>query len=261
MESYMPNVIQVKKIIVSLLLSTLFTTTINAKSSISHQCEKIQQYTMGLKYQQQSAEIHALQLQSYTLATLRIEQYLQQHPNTKDIAVVTDLDETVIDNSALLARDTEKCHDWTSWDTWNEWEQKGNPSLIPGSLAFFNFLNERGIKIFYVSDRSQQHKSSTLSTLKSLQLPQVSAENVLLYDSSKQQRREKISKDYHIIMLLGDSLPDFSSDFTTKQSKAEREQAVLNNREHFGKDWIVLPNSSYGTWSKDHLKAWDKPLN
>ncbi|MCF9046231.1 5'-nucleotidase, lipoprotein e(P4) family [Acinetobacter nectaris] len=251
------------KKILPLLLTAFLGTAVHAAETpagSNNKCAEMQQYIMGLKYQQQSAEIHALQLQSYELATLHIQQYLQQHPNAKNIAVVTDLDETVLDNSALLVRDTEQCHDWRTWDTWNDWEVNGHPTLMPGSLAFFNFLNERGIKIFYVSDRTQEHKASTVATLKELKLPQVSMNNVLLYDSPKQQRREKIAKDYNIIMLLGDSLPDFSSDFTSKQSKTEREQGVLKNQHHFGHDWIVLPNSSYGAWSKDTLKAWDEPL-
>jgi predicted secreted acid phosphatase len=38
-----------------------------------------------------------------------------------------DLDETVLDNTPLLARDMEQCHDYTKWDTWGDWEKQGNP--------------------------------------------------------------------------------------------------------------------------------------
>ena len=172
---------------------------------------------------------------------------------------MTDLDETVIDNAALLARDTQTCHDYQKWDTWVDWEKQGQPVLIPGSLEFFNFANEHGVKIFYVSDRTQTNKAATIKSLEKLNLPQVNANSVLLLDSSKQQRRETIeAANYNIVMLLGDSLPDFSTDFNSKQLKEERAAAVQRTKAHFGKDWIVLPNASYGAWTKDQLEPWVK---
>lgn len=218
-----------------------------------------EKYKTALQYQQQSAEIQALQIQSYELATLRLKEILNQNPNAKNLAIVTDLDETVIDNSALLARDTQTCHDYQKWDTWVDWEKQGQPVLIPGSLEFFNFANEHGVKIFYVSDRTQANKTATIKSLEKLNLPQVNANSVLLLDSPKQQRRESIqTANYNIVMLLGDSLPDFSTDFNSKQPKEERTAAVQRTKAHFGKDWIVLPNASYGAWTKDQLEPWVK---
>lgn len=213
-------------------------------------------YEMAVKYQQHSAEIQALQLQSYELATLRLKEILKQHPDAKNLAIVTDLDETVIDNSALFARDLQTCHDYTKWDTWKDWETQGHPLLIAGSLDFLNFATAQGVKIFYVSDRTQANKNATIQSLQKLQLPQVNEQSVLLLDSNKQQRRENIAKNHQIVMLIGDSLPDFSTDFNSKQNKEERKNAILKTKQHFGHDWIVLPNASYGTWSKDTLKTW-----
>lgn len=242
----------------ALLFSVALPTTVLAKNQPD--CS-IQQYQMALKYQQGSPEIQALQQQSYALATLRIQQYLAQHPHPeKPLAVVTDLDETVLDNSALLARDTLACHDWSSWDTWSAWEKGGTPTLIAGSLDFFNFLNDQGIKIFYISDRSDENKNATLATLKQLKLPQVNADQVLLLGPKKPQRRDSVTaQGYQTIMLLGDSLPDFSSDFNSKQTKAEGLAAVEKNKAHFGTDWIVLPNASYGSWHKNTLNTWQTP--
>ena len=35
---------------------------------------------------------------------------------------------------------------------------------------------------------------------------------------------------------------------------------VDKNAAHFGADWIVFPNATYGDWSTAPLKAWDSPL-
>ena len=80
----------------------------------------------------QSAEIRALQLQAYNVATARLDAAVAAAADPATLAVVTDLDETVIDNSALLARDLANCHVYDAWDTWLPWERDGDPTLIPG---------------------------------------------------------------------------------------------------------------------------------
>lgn len=217
-------------------------------------------YSMGVRYQQQSAEIAALQQQAYNLATLRLDQQVQQQGSAKGLAIITDIDETLIDNSELLARDLAQCHDFTTWDTWKHWEREGQPRLLPGALAFFSHADKLGVTIFYISDRYQENKSHTLATLEKLGLPQVTEQQVLLYGPPKQQRREQVMKDYNVVMLLGDTLHDFSEAFISKVPLEQQQHLVEQNAARFGQDWIMFPNASYGTWSKAPLKAWDAPL-
>ena len=146
-----------KKHITTLLLSLLFISTSTLAVNDSDVCQATQNAT-ALSYQQQSAEVTALQLQTYAFATERFKQIMQADKSAKKMAVVLDLDETVIDNSPLLVRDMNNCHDYTSWDTWSDWEQKGHPTLIPGAKAFLDYVNSQNVNIFYVSDRLQKIK-------------------------------------------------------------------------------------------------------
>lgn len=216
-------------------------------------------YTMGLRYQQQSAEIRALQRQSWALATYRLKDILSEPQGGKPPAIITDLDETVIDNSALLVRDLKACHDYTSWDTWGDWEKKGEPTLIPGAKAFLNYASDHDVAIYYISDRLEENHAHTMETLKALGLPQVDREHVLLLGPPKQARRASVEKDHRVVMQLGDTLHDFSEDFA-KKSLNDEYQAVEDHAERFGNDWIVLPNATYGSWSDATLEGWDKPL-
>ncbi|WP_050764777.1 HAD family acid phosphatase [Photobacterium sp. SKA34] len=75
--------------------------------------------------------------------------------------------------------------------------------------------------------------------------------NVLLDEVSKEKRRQHIRQTSKIIMLFGDSLADFASPFKTKKTTEKQRELVKENKFHFGDDWIILPNASYGTWSKD----------
>lgn len=244
------------KIIAKTLLLTLPLLSACAFAADRTLCEP-QTYEMALRYQQKSAEIMALQLQTYRFAAGRFREKVKSLGPSKKAAVVLDLDETVIDNAALLVRDMQQCHDYTAWDTWGEWEKRGKPALIPGARAFLEEVNRAGVAIFYVSDRSEKNKRATLDTLTSLGLPQVSAQHVLLDATSKEQRRQSIMKNYHIIMLFGDSLPDFAAQFKNIKS-TEAQRAIVNeNRARFGDDWIVLPNAGYGSWSDATLSGWE----
>lgn len=213
-------------------------------------------YEMALRYQQKSAEIMALQLQTYRFATGRFDEKVKDLKTPENYAVVMDLDETVLDNTPLLVRDMEQCHDYTQWDTWSDWEKQGKPGLIPGAKAFLEHVNQSKVRIYYVSDRMQENKADTINMLKSLGLPQVSDDSVLLDTVSKEERRQSILKKQQIIMLFGDSLPDFAVQFKNKKPSEQQRELVEASAEHFGNDWIVLPNAAYGSWSKATPDSW-----
>lgn len=215
------------------------------------QCEiEVERYQLPVKFQHRSAEVQALQYQAFNVARFRLDEILKQ-PHAKKLAIVTDLDETIIDNTAIFVEDLKKCENYTSWKSWEAWEQFGQPELIPGSLAFLNYADQQGVTIFYISDRSQTHRQATTARLKQLNLPQVNDDQILLYGTSKEERRQHIqAQDYEIVLLLGDTLHDFSRAFSNQQSKQQRALAVEENKDAFGHSFIMLPNVSYGAWSE-----------
>lgn len=219
----------------------------------------VREFAMGLRYQQQSAEVRALQLQAYALATERLNAAVAKAEDPSKLAVVTDLDETVIDNTPLLVRDMQLCHQYDTWDTWGFWERDGKPTLIPGAKEFLDHADRSGVAIFYISDRFGENKESTLATLNELELPQVSGETVLLYGTSKVERRAVVEENHDIVLLLGDTLHDFDGVFYKADTETKR-QHVEENQNRFGVDWIVFPNSTYGEWSEAPLDAWDAEL-
>ena len=89
-----------------------------------------------------------------------------------------------------------------------------------------------------------------MANLEKYNYPIQSAQNLILRskESSKEARRQNISKDYDIVLLLGDSLTDFSSLFDNHKSEKERAAAVETLKSEFGKRFIVLPNVGYGDW-------------
>ncbi len=240
--------------------------TISKKTEKASSCPQ-KEYAMGLRYFQQSAEIVALQKQAYNLATARFDDFILNYKlanpqsNLSNLAIISDLDETVLDNSELIVRDMQQCHEFTTWDTWKVWEREGEPKLISGALKFLNHVNKSGVSIYYISNLYDENKASTLATLKKLNLPQVDDKHVLLYGEPKTRRRASVTKNHMLIMQLGDSLHDFSGDFAkVKRDMKKSRKLVEKNSDKFGTEYIVFPNSIYGYWSKAKLNSWSAPL-
>ena len=61
----------------------------------------------------------------------------------------------------------------------------GDGETIPGSLEFLTYASEKGIKVFYVSNRYSEQLESTINNLKRLGFPNVSESTVLLRSDSK----------------------------------------------------------------------------
>jgi predicted secreted acid phosphatase len=67
-------------------------------------------------------------------------------------------------------------------------------------------------------------------------------------ESSKESRRQEVTRDYKIALLIGDTLANFSAIFdkgcfASGDPSAERDQVVDGARRQFGARWIVLPNA------------------
>ncbi|RMH84417.1 5'-nucleotidase, lipoprotein e(P4) family [Pseudomonas sp. AOB-7] len=227
----------------------------DSKAQAKQECA-VAEFAMGLRFQQQSAEIQALQLQAYNIATQKLDAAVAAAKDPSKLAIVTDLDETVIDNSALLARDLASCHQYDAWDTWLPWERDGTPTLIPGAKQFLQHADQLGVTIRYISDRADEQKQHTLATLSKLGLPQVSEESVLLLGPPKVERRAIVSAEHQIVLLLGDTLHDFDARFR-KTPLDQQRTTVASEAGKWGSEWIVFPNATYGTWSKAPLQAWE----
>lgn len=197
-------------------------------------------------YQQRAAEYKALCFQAYNIARLQIDEAVKKHI-AKPLAVVTDIDETLLDNSPYDAGRAIKNLDYTS-KTWKEWTAKAIADTVPGAPSFFKYAASKGIKIFYISNRDEDERAATLKNLQLYHLPNADDAHLLLRNgaSSKEGRRLDVAKTYHIVLLCGDNLPDFDALYDNKPSEANRTTVTEKLRKEFGSRYIVIPNPSYG---------------
>lgn len=199
-------------------------------------------------YQQRAAEYRALCYQAYNLARLRIDQLPAQNSKLP-LAIVTDIDETVLDNSPVMVNQALKGEDY-SMDSWLDWTSRSMADTVPGAFSFFTYAASKNISVYYISNRGEAERSATLKNLQKYGFPNADNEHVLLKQdvSSKEVRRQSVAASHNIIMLVGDNLADLSSYFDNKKSTEERFANTDLLKTEFGNKFIVIPNTGYGDW-------------
>lgn len=206
-------------------------------------------------FQQKAAEYKALCLQAYNIAQLRLNEALQQ-PATRPLAIVTDIDETFLDNSPYDVKQALQGKDYAS-DSWHNWTSLGQADTLAGALAFFKYAAASKVTVFYITNRDEAEREGTLKNLQRYGFPFADNEHLILKQpgapSSKESRRQQVLQTHDIVLLLGDNLGDFSALFD-KKSQEEREVNTLSAAASFGKKFIVLPNAVYGDWESALLR-------
>lgn len=200
----------------------------------------------SIYWQKNASEYKALCIQAYNSAKLELDRVLAlQHE--KPIAIVADIDETVLNNLPYNEMLIEKDLSF-SQTTWSEWVNKEIATAIPGALEFYTYAERMGVEVIYISNRRVENYASTKSNLIALGFPFDEDTIMLLRDetSSKENRRNQLT-DFNVVLFIGDNLSDFDVVFD-KDTNSERNQALEEKKSDLGQKFILLPNLIYGAW-------------
>jgi acid phosphatase len=217
-------------------------------------------------WMQTSGEYRACCLQAYRLGRQRLREKLKALPKAgRPPAVVMDLDETVLDNSGYEAWQIRSGQPYSD-ESWKVWEREHfkDVELVPGAGEFIAGADEMGVAVVYVSNRFEENRKWTVKTLQHLGLGTNAIERRLLLtrgSGDKTARRKQVERSYRVLLLFGDNLRDFDESFKAakvgrddvagqNRAIAERLRKVDEQRQRWGDDWIILPNPTYGEWTK-----------
>ena len=175
-------------------------------------------------------------------------------------AIISDADETLIDNSPFQAR---RIRDGGDFDpaTWAAWSNERKARGIPGAVAFAQYAASRGVTVYYVTNRDHTSEyQATADNLRALGFPLAEDNSNLLLrgdprapGKEKGERRRFVAKNHRVVMLLGDNLGDFLDG--VGGDVAARQALIAPYADWWGSLWIMLPNPSYGSWESAVLKA------
>ena len=239
-------------LILFILIFPLIQSCQNSKAFSNHNGEEpainsSDYLTMAVLYQQTAAEYRALCYQAFNLARTKVDASSKMIGGMKSNAVVVDIDETMFDNSPYEAKCIlDAIHYPAAWD---DWMNSSSAKAVPGALEFAQYARDKGVQIYYISNRKEKYRKQTLNNLQTLGFPNADDEHLMLRSNvnSKKGRREKVAAHNNIILLIGDNLNDFSEIFEEK-TNARRFALTDEHMKDFGNRFIVLPNAMYGEW-------------
>lgn len=203
----------------------------------------------SVMWQQNAAEYRALCYQAFNLAAMRLDALLD-NPELKEkkVAIITDIDETVLDNSPYAAMMIASDVEYTP-ESWTHWVDQIDAEPLPGAEEFLNYAHKKGVEIFYISNRTEEELPATQKNLEKVKFPNAKPEYMLFRGDtgSKEDRFNKVRENYIVLLYLGDNLSDFSSEFRAPSTE-KRNELADKLKDRFGTEYIVLPNASYGDW-------------
>ncbi len=207
------------------------------------------QLMMSTLWMQRSEEARFLQRQVYKLAETKLQTNMTKGYSKKPMAIILDLDETVLDNSPYEARLVLNRENFTN-ESWSKWVMEAQADLVPGAKEFLDMANRMGVEIFYVSNRSETHLGATIKNLQKFELPFADESHVLLKggdNSSKTERREIIKERFKVVLLVGDQMSDFTEEpFIEEQAMMEGFiSPMLDSANAY---FVLLPNPIYGAF-------------
>jgi acid phosphatase len=233
---------------------------------------------MGTLWMQQSAEFRYSTEQVYQSAiehlrrallpgTAALEQEKSSHYAKLPPAIVLDIDETVLDNSAFEGWALKNGVTYSE-PAFREWVRLHSAKEIPGAAAFTRIAAKRGIKIFYVTNRTCDkpaegkeicaEKAATMANMKALNFARADDPAAFLFlgdqqgwGSDKTTRRAYLAQKYRIVMLLGDDLKDILPGDAVNALRRDADPAAYKQYlKRFGHRWFILPNPVYGSWER-----------
>lgn len=207
---------------------------------------------MSVLWYQKSAEMKAIYYQSFNWAKLKVDMALEKKGAQK-LAVVVDIDETMLDNSPSEVRSIQTGKGFSK-ESWSDWTSQIKAKALPGAVEFSKYAESKGIDVFYISNRSVDAFDVTLQNLRNENFAFADSSHILLKSntSSKEPRRNIVKENFEIILLIGDNLLDFSDIFEDRSDNYGF-NTVEENKELFGDIFIVLPNPMYGNWEREVL--------
>lgn len=212
-------------------------------------------------WMQTSAEYAAVTTQTYRAAGAALSAALADtnwtaaYEQTNDFrtlppAIILDLDETVLDNSAAQVKLMQSGRSFTE-EGFTAWVKEARAGLIPGAVEFLHSALLKGVAPHYISNRicnPTDPDDPTVKVLLNLRIP-FAPDRLLCKTagSNKADRRKSVAQRYRILLLIGDDFNDFT---TAPDTLDERSRLQHFYTSMWGTKWFVLPNPVYGSWER-----------
>jgi 5'-nucleotidase (lipoprotein e(P4) family) len=206
---------------------------------------------LGLKWYRRSAERRALAAQAYSVALDKLEEKVSAGI-TGAWGVVLDIDETTLNNSTYQQERMDLGLGYSPV-SWTEWVNRKAATPLDGVVSFVQRVKQLGGKVVFVSNRlASTECGPTEANLMAAGLP-FDGMFCKTDTSDKNPRFNALAAGtasptlpaLKVILYVGDNIMDFP--LLNQDLRKQPASAYAK----FGQDFILLPNSMYGSWEKN----------
>ncbi|WKZ69452.1 MAG: HAD family acid phosphatase [Melioribacteraceae bacterium] len=131
---------------------------------------------------------------------------------------IFDVDETMLSNYAH----TKEIGFGFEWKLWGEWIQRADCEVIPQSRKLYDWLQERGVKIAFLTGRKPYEYEATIKNLSQVGIITYDTlitrtdktKDMLAEDFKDYERKLLAEKGYNIVVCVGDQWSDLEGSNT-----------------------------------------------
>lgn len=205
---------------------------------------------LGLKWYRRSAERRALAAQAYRIASEKLE--AKAATATGNWGVVLDIDETTLNNSQYQQERMDLGLGYSP-ASWTEWVERKAATPLDGVVELTKRVKQLGGKVVFVSNRMQATECGpTEANLDAHGIPH-DAMLCKTDTSDKNARFTAVTNGtapstlpaMKTLLYIGDNILDFPA------MAQDARKGPASGFAKFGDDFILLPNSMYGSWEKN----------
>jgi 5'-nucleotidase (lipoprotein e(P4) family) len=115
----------------------------------------------GILYAARAAENRELAYQAFNVARRQLDAALAKRSG-RQLAVVVDIDETILDNSPVQAQAALQGESY-SRARFETWAKRAAARPIPGAVDFLRYADRRGVAVFYITNRWETDEDGQLT--------------------------------------------------------------------------------------------------
>lgn len=213
-----------------------------------------------IQWVESSLEYAALCVQTYQAAWSAVQE--AAGAETRNWAVVLDLDETVFNNSEYhmeLARQNLA----PSRESTRQWILRERARAVPGAMEFIDRVRTLGQRahVVYITGRAAEYKTPTLNNLHKLGIWRDG--DILLLKTDRTDTKVNLRRCVEtgtghckeqgplvILAMIGDQIDDIFADEDVIEGRVRRDTIVGDAA--WGRKYFILPNPKYGWWEKNY---------
>ncbi|MBX9688660.1 MAG: HAD family acid phosphatase [Candidatus Obscuribacterales bacterium] len=134
-----------------------------------------------------------------------------KHLGEKDLAIVSDIDETVLDNQEYF-----KTHEKFAWEEFNNWVEEAKAPTLKQTADFLAWARKNGFAIFFITGRGEIDRRGTINNLVKRNIAydglymRPTGDDSVAEDMKSRFRKKIQDMGYNIIVNIGDQYSDLA---------------------------------------------------